>query len=333
MPDLAAPFPWFGGKSKVADPVWRAFGAITNYVEPFFGSGAVLLARPPVFTGPETINDADGFVANFWRALQTDPEAVAQWADWPVNEADLCARHLWLVNRRADLTARLMADPDWYDAKSAGWWVWGLCAWIGSGWCSGRGPWQARDGRLVDTRQLPHLGDAGLGINRQLPHLGNAGQGINRKRQDLVAYFGALAARLAAVRVCCGDWSRVMGYSVTIKHAGITGVFLDPPYADSAGRDGDLYACDSLSVAHVVREWAITHGDDPRLRIVLCGYDGEHALPDTWTYLPWKARGGYGSQGDKTGRANAARERLWLSPHCLAATRPACLFAAGWSDP
>jgi hypothetical protein len=60
-------------------------GDVPNYAEPFFGSGAVLLARPD-FTGrrTETVNDLDGFVANFWRALQADPDGVTQWADWPV---------------------------------------------------------------------------------------------------------------------------------------------------------------------------------------------------------------------------------------------------------
>ena len=57
-PDLPAPFPWFGGKSRVAPAVWERFGVVRNYVEPFFGSGAVLLARPAPFEGPETINDA-----------------------------------------------------------------------------------------------------------------------------------------------------------------------------------------------------------------------------------------------------------------------------------
>jgi DNA adenine methylase len=40
---LRAPFPWFGGKSRAAHLVWAAFGDVPNYVEPFFGSGAVLL--------------------------------------------------------------------------------------------------------------------------------------------------------------------------------------------------------------------------------------------------------------------------------------------------
>lgn len=43
---LKAPFPWFGGKSTVADLVWQRFGDVPNYVEPFFGSGAVLSLLP-----------------------------------------------------------------------------------------------------------------------------------------------------------------------------------------------------------------------------------------------------------------------------------------------
>jgi len=41
-----APFPWFGGKSKAAPLVWKLLGDPVHYVEPFFGSGAVLLQRP-----------------------------------------------------------------------------------------------------------------------------------------------------------------------------------------------------------------------------------------------------------------------------------------------
>jgi len=340
---LKAPFPWFGGKSTVADIVWKAFGPVTNYVEPFFGSGAVLLGRPDGFSGPETVNDFDGFLANFWRAIAHDPETTAQWADWPVNECDLHARHAWLVQQRETLAERLMGDPDFFDAKIAGYWVWGICSWIGSGWCSGNGPWYVEDGKLVDSRQLPHLGSAGMGINRQLPHLGNAGMGINRqlphlgnagmginrqlphlgnagrggRYEAILATFRELSDRLRHVRVCCGDWSRIMGESVTVKHAGITGVFLDPPYADTAERTDGLYACDSMSVAHDVREWCLANGDNPRLRIALCGYEGEHELPESWACIPWKARGGYGSQGETTGRENAKKERIWLSPACL----------------
>ena len=73
---LAAPFPYFGGKSLACATVWAALGDVQNYVEPFAGSAAMLLGAP---SGKrvETINDADGFVANFWRAVAADAEAVA----------------------------------------------------------------------------------------------------------------------------------------------------------------------------------------------------------------------------------------------------------------
>ena len=45
-PEFKAPMPYFGGKSAVAAQVWDMFGSGANYVEPFFGSGAVLLGRP-----------------------------------------------------------------------------------------------------------------------------------------------------------------------------------------------------------------------------------------------------------------------------------------------
>ena len=306
MTRLDAPFPWFGGKRKVASEVWSRFGDVENYVEPFFGSGAVLLGRPDP-SGNETINDLDGYVANFWRAVKAAPDTVATHADNPVNENDLHARHVWLLQQREDLRARLEGDADWYDPKIAGWWAWGICCWIGSGFCSGNGPWV-----VDDDRQLVHLGDNGRGVNRQL---------------GLVEWFAALSDRLRRVRVCSGDWSRVCGPSVTFKH-GLTGVFLDPPYADTANRQADLYNEDSQDVAHAVREWALANGDNPLLRIALCGYEGEHDMPTSWAVHEWSSGGGYGSQAvERT--ENGKRERIWFSRACLAAEQPD-LFAMSW---
>ena len=158
----------------MAGDVWAALGDVDQYVEPFAGSLAVLLERPAWHRGTtETVNDADQYIANFWRALAHNPDQVAHYADWPVNEADLFSRHLWLVNEgKRRMIAGMEADPEWYDAKIAGWWVWGICAWIGSGWCSGTGP------HTYGTLAVD--GDAGQGVNRKLPHLSSA-QGINRK--------------------------------------------------------------------------------------------------------------------------------------------------------
>lgn len=394
---IKAPYPWFGGKSRVASLVWQRFGQVDNYVEPFFGSGAVLLGRPDKDPGTETVNDIDCYLANFWRAIQADPDLVSEWADWPVNEADLHARHLWLVNRD-EFRERMKTDPDFYDVKIAGWWVWGICQWIGSGWCSrpdwtgrtnagrtGKGVHAKRPSVAADNsgrgvhRKLANLGDsgrgvqeetgnAGMGINRQLPHLGDGGRGdqpvtaalkrphlsgrgtgvgvhadqahgpMPSLRGDsgasrtgihasaaspLEEWFFALANRMRRVRVCCGDWKRVLGPSVTIKH-GISGIFLDPPYdmrvvsnkqssRDGAAPTDKLYNEHDNDLSAAVREWAIENGKNPLLRIALCGYEGEHAMPGEWECVPWKAHGGYSIGKNE----NAARERIWFSPACL----------------
>jgi DNA adenine methylase len=318
---LTPPFPWFGGKRKVSPEVWAALGDVDNYTEPFAGSLAVLLGRPEYHQGTtETVNDYDHYLSNFWRALAADPNEVARWCDWPVNETDLFARHLWLVNEGRARIEKMESDPEFYDAKVAGWWVWGINAWIGGGWCSGNGPW--------------NLGDRGRGVNRKLPHLGNPGQDKPSKQADnevLTAYFLALAARLRKVRVCCGDWSRVVTDGA-LAHGDCVGVFLDPPY-DEEIRNNSLYNTDGKGAEKLsasVRAWALAHGDDKRLRIVLCGYEGEHAMPDSWTVKAWTAGASFQTArcaGAKGGNQdNRRKERLWFSPHCLKAADRANLF-------
>ena len=311
---LSAPFPWFGGKSRAAGEVWAALGDVANYVEPFGGSAAVMLARPHR-ARVETYNDADGLLVNFWRAIRADPEAVATAADWPVSEADLHARHYAIVVARADVSARVCADPDWYDAKLAGWWVWGACCWIGSGWASGAGPWWSDGEQLIKGnagqgihRQLPHVGNAGRGIHRKLPHVGDAGRGA-----AILVWFSEIAARLERVRITCGDWARVTTPSVCERH-GITGVLLDPPYPIGwdtrtayAGQDGE-----AADICADVFKRSVELSDRG-VRVVVCGYSGVWIPPDGWTERPWSARKGYAADGG----ARQRTEVLWCSPQCV----------------
>lgn len=325
---MKAPFPWFGGKSRVAHLVWERFGDVPNYVEPFAGSLAVLLGRPHEARN-ETVNDLDCYLSNFWRAVQYDAVAVAEFADWPVNEADLHARHLWLVNQVA-FRERMKTDPDYFDAKIAGWWVWGISQWIGSGWCV-RPEWTGRAGCEQKPRGLHgeqwrkrvNLERGGRGVSRviqQIPCIsgdsGASGRGVTARyvRTDLLGYFEGLASRLRRVRVCCGEWNRILSPSAT-TNIGITGMLLDPPYAVT--RD-EVYAQENMFLAHEVCEWAIRNGDNPKMRIALCGYEGEHEMPTSWACVHWKANGGYANQSSVTrGRENAKLERIWFSPHCL----------------
>lgn len=304
---LAAPFPYFGGKRRGAQIVWAALGDPAGYVEPFAGSAAVLLNRPP-FKGrrAETINDFDGWLVNAWRSIRLSPATTAGHAIGPVTEIDYHARLAWLQERRtADLVAWLEGDPEAHDAKAAGWWLYVMACGIGEPF--GPGPWRVVDGYLRDTRKLPHLGNAGRGVNRELPHLGNAGQGV------LTAYLEQLADRLLRVRITCGSWERVVTPSVVRAGAGGDGgraVFLDPPYATSGG----LYAHRDVAVAVKVREWCTSIPRD--WRVVLAGYDDEHdaLLGHGWTVSAGRSGGGAGYSTDSR---NGRRERLWMSPACL----------------
>ena len=322
MTTLKAPFPYFGGKHRAAPLVWDALGDPAGYVEPFAGSAAVLLARPR-FKGRrvETLNDADGWLVNTWRAIQLAPDDVARHAFGPVTEIDYHARLAWLQQRRTpELVSWLEGDPEHYDAKAAGWWLYVSACGIGDPW--GPGPWRVQDGHLVKAataeggvnKEIPHFGNAGRGVNRGLPHLGDAGQGVN----NLTAYMRALADRLHRVRITCGSWERVVGDSVTRAGTGGDGtraLLLDPPYATS----GDLYASTNTSDEHrtisaKVRQWCLSASDD--LRIVLCGYDSEHneLLDHGWSVISGKSGGG---AGYSTNSGNGKRERLWTSPACL----------------
>jgi hypothetical protein len=334
---MKAPFPYFGGKSTVAAEVWRRLGDVDNYIEPFFGSGAVLLQRPHE-PRIETVNDLDANIANFWRTVQAEPNQLADLMNWPVNETDQEARHKWLVRQpqKSEFAAAMKNDPHLYDVQRAAWWCWGLCAWIGVGWCGGE--WYGDEHKENKGRQtcnggskLPHLGDAGRGVHKQLPHLGDAGRGeCERRRGVLRQWMQDLRDRLRNVRVCCGDWIRVCKSTSTTTDRGLCGVFLDPPYG--ATDRSDCYANEDYSVAERVRAWCVDRGDDPQMRIALCGYTGEgHEQLESlgWSVMAWKAAGGYGTQGKsdmRRGADNAKRERIWFSPHCVAANA-APLFA------
>lgn len=343
---LRAPFPWFGGKSRAAELVWSRLGDVSNYVEPFAGSLAILLARPhPSRT--ETVNDRDCYLANFWRAVKSAPERVAHYADWPVNEADLHARHSWLCHREK-FRERMLAEPHYFDSKVAGWWVWGVSQWIGSGWCSkpewtgrGMGGRAPRGINTLDARRpnahpmgivrdlrlsggqykRPVINNGGRGVTRiverpssgdaQRPHLSSSGSGVTSSREQwgLGGWLGALAARLRRVRVICGDWTRVVTPSCTWKVGGgtLTGVVLDPPYSHGL-RDRLLYSIDT-DIAAAVRRWALSNGENPLMRIALCGLRGEHDMPAGWEQVQWHAPRGYSNK--------PRREVIWFSPHCL----------------
>lgn len=315
--NLKAPFPYFGGKGLIADIVWIHLGDVKQYIEPFFGSGAVLLKRPQTKLDKiyEIVNDKDGFISNVWRSIQFSPDEVAKWCDWPCNHADLVARRKVLLANEERLLDNLQKDDMWHDPKMAGYWIWAASIWIGSGLtCSNAIPRLTRDIGIMS--QIPNL-TCDMGIMSQIPHLTHD-KGIMSQIPDLAGDMGvygwinALSKRLRYVKVVCGDWSRVCGGNWQDSNKPV-GMFFDPPYATS-GRKNKIYQHDSMTVAKDVEVWVLQRGKNPNYRIVVAGYDDEYQtlLDAGWTFEAWSAGGGYSNA-----KSNRHRERLFFSPFCL----------------
>jgi len=306
-PALKAPFPYFGGKRAVIADVWARFGTPKQYLEPFCGSAAMLIGRPVGAAGIEVVNDLSHNIANFWRAVKYQAEAVVGELQWPVTHIDLAARHAWLTEpERVRRLRDDLLDAEWPgDPRQAGWWCWGQCAWIGSGWCD---------------KQIAHASDAGMGVQApgQIAFPGSwrgdgmgvitsgaaaAAAAIREGNSDAWprarAWIHRLSERMARVRVQAGTWDRALNH-----HYGgdDTAIFLDPPYRGYT----KLYA-ESTCVADEVAEWAREHA---HLRIALCGHAGDYEL-DGWEVLVWE-------RSDNTYGGNSTKdaEAIWFSPAC-----------------
>ena len=65
-----------GSKWNIAKDIVALIPEHKSYLEPFFGSGAVLFTKPP--SKIETINDIDGDVVNLFECIRKDPERLAR---------------------------------------------------------------------------------------------------------------------------------------------------------------------------------------------------------------------------------------------------------------
>jgi len=244
------PWPWFGGKARAAETVWKYLGEPKVYYEPFAGALAVLLYRAdPV--GKEYVGDADAFVANFWRALAGDPDGVRRHVRWPMLEHDFHARARWLKGDGVSIVERVLTDPTWYDSRIAGWWAWVVAA------------------SLHPTRW---------------PTIGAHGRGLNNRQYDpdWDERFDRLAARVRHLDVRI-SWE--MAVREQPKDV-IKAVFFDPPYKLTS-REGRLYRSEVHDELHDKLEaWCLARENDPTWRIVCAGFEGDFTL-DGWETATW----------------------------------------------
>ncbi len=153
-PAITAIAPWFGGKRTMAPLIVAELGPHRAYWEPFCGSMAVLMAKPP--SGHETVNDLHGDLVNLAMCIASDhyPYLVEKL------EHTLCCEALF--KRCLALTAGEPRAPDSPDdvtyehCKRA--WAWFVTAW---------------PGRCGETTRWPFAGR---------PAAGTAGHGSLRPR-------------------------------------------------------------------------------------------------------------------------------------------------------
>lgn len=108
---MRTPLTYYGGKQKLACHIVALMPAHRVYLEPFAGGAAVLFAKPRAER--ETLNDLDGEIVRFWRALRERPsELAAAVAATPYSRAE------WANCRHADdaddieAARRLLVDID-----------------------------------------------------------------------------------------------------------------------------------------------------------------------------------------------------------------------------
>jgi site-specific DNA-adenine methylase len=289
-------FPYIGGKYTIAPEINRRFGAIDTRIDAFTGSSSWILASPPV--KHEIVNDLDGYVVNYLRAVKYAPDEVARHLDFPRAELELVARHHYVRDRLPELIAKLGGDPDYYDPVLAARWAYVMAHKYDPS-LNKSGGWLVHDGRLIYERGAGRIRGSLTSSHRVLSRL--------VKEHRVSEYVAALSERLRGVQVYWNDFE-VVAWKAHRPELGVVGILLDPPYPRHLHNYD--YDTDGADVWHRAARWAVSNGDNPRLRIAVCGYndaESDALFPSGWARFVWR-RSGIGQNKD--------RECVWFSPHC-----------------
>lgn len=199
-----SPFPWFGGKQRLADDILATFPEHDAYVEVFGGGASVLLSKAPATL--DVYNDRDDGLVNFFTALRDAPEQLV-----PLLELTPYARAEW---QRCRDTWRDVADPierarRWYVVVSQSF-----------------GGMVARDHGNTRQRELGR-GWGGERLGRM--HLSRAASTANR-----VDHIWRFVQRFRLVQIENLDWRAC----IERYDSPSTLFYIDPPYVAATRRSG-----------------------------------------------------------------------------------------------
>lgn len=206
----APPLKWHGGKHYLAKQIIELFPRHTHYVEPYFGGGAVLLAKPERFVDghSEIVNDLNGELTNFWRVLRDDATFTE-------------------FQRAVEATP--FSKPEWEAAANN----------------DGRHPVQRAIDFFVRYRQSRQ----GLGTDFATMSRSRTRRGMNEQVSSwLTAVSGLTEAhrRLQRVVILCEDAVAV----IAREDSKDSFFYCDPPYLHDTRSVTNAYECELPDLAH-----------------------------------------------------------------------------------
>lgn len=279
---ITALAPWFGSKRNLAATIVEELGPHRIYWEPFCGSMAVLLAKPPCVM--ESVNDLHGDLINLARVIQDDqlgPHLYRRLRRTLMHEqlqreaADRHRARGYLGNVPPDLEAA----ADYF-----------LCAWLG------------RNG--VAGTESYHQGFC-------LRYTANGGHAATRWA-SVVDSIPAWRRRVRNVTIICRDAFEILP---KIADAADTCLYVDPPYlVKGAKYVHDFAAADHLRLAEALRRFT-------KARVVVSYYDHSSLAdlyPD-WTQRKIEVSKALAHQGQRGANDVKAVEVLLLNGPSYAA--------------
>lgn len=241
---IKAIVPWFGAKRKLAPQIVEIMGPHRVYWEPFCGSMAVLMLKPPCEM--ETVNDLHGDLINLARVIQDKDLGFKLYEKL---SRTLYVEQLWRESKERGISGETNGQPDIDRAYD-----YFVVSWMGLNGVSGT---------------------ARCNYQFALRWCRGGGQGARRWR-SVVESMPAWHKRLANVVIVQRDAFEILE---NIKDKRDTVIYCDPPYFDKSDKYvHDFTAEQHEQLAQSLRRFSkgrvlVSYYDDPRLKVLYEGFN------------------------------------------------------------